>query len=145
MPDSSELFHRHGDRFLIMDFDHLFTATTLRDEIWLLTHGRGDAIAEAMQAGCARFGLPYAPERELDTFSGGERVMLAVVLTCAVLDEFRPEELEILLVNILETLTPQNRERVLGRFAETLVPLGGKIFTGVDPVAVQLGDADVSA
>jgi len=138
MPDSIKLFQRHSDRFLIMDFDHLFTATTLRDEIWLLTHGRGEAIADAMQTGCARFGLPYAPERELDTFSGGERVMLAVVLTCAVLDEFRTEKPEILLVNILETLTPQNRERVMGRFAETLVPLGGRIFAGVEPVAVPL-------
>ncbi|HKK33605.1 MAG TPA: hypothetical protein VJ934_08605 [Desulfomicrobiaceae bacterium] len=138
MPDSSELFQRHGDRFLIMDFDHLFTATTLRDEIWLLTRGKGDAVMDALQTGCTRFGLPHAPERELDTFSGGERVILAVVLTCAVLDAFRPREPEILLVNILETLTPQNRERVLERFAETLVPLGGKTFTGIEPVAVQL-------
>jgi energy-coupling factor transporter ATP-binding protein EcfA2 len=136
MPDPRELFHRLDERFLIMDFDHLFTATTLRDEIWLLTHGRGDAIMEALQNGCARFGLPHAPERELDTFSGGERVMLAVVLICAVLDEFRPEKPEILLVNILETLTPQNRERVLERFAETLVRLGGRLFSGIEPVVV---------
>jgi hypothetical protein len=62
--------------------------------------------------------------------------MLAVVLICAVLDEFRPEKPEILLVNILETLTPQNRERVLERFAETLVRLGGRLFSGIEPVVV---------
>lgn len=114
-----QLLADQGDGYLVLDFNHLFIASTLREEVWVLRQVDDVTLAHEVLERAADFGIRGAtPDRDLDSYSGGERVILACLLLLAVVRAGGVCGTKLLLCNILESLSGDNRARLLRQFAE---------------------------
>jgi len=112
-----ELLKEHGDDFLILDFNHLFIATTLREEVWLLQQRDDTALIDEVVQRAAAFGIRDAgPDRDMDTYSGGEQAILACLLTMAAIRAKALRGVNLLLYNVLESLSDDNRAALTAQF-----------------------------
>lgn len=125
-----QLIQAYGADWLVLDFNHLFISTSLREEVWLLQHKDDHAIATEVIAEAARFGIEGVnADRELHTYSGGEQAILACLLVMAVIKANDVHGVKVLLYNVLESLSADNRAMLVGRFADRQRTHGVRAFT----------------
>lgn len=101
--------------YCVIDTHNLFVCATLEDELLVLgadheTHSR--IAAEAVP-----FGLTLDPGRRLDSYSGGEQVILCALMLLHLLP-VPPSR--ILFVHALEALSSRNRTTLLDLFRSRL-------------------------
>lgn len=124
-----QLMQAYGAEWLVLDFNHLFISTSLREEVWLLRHRDDRAITEQVIAEAADFGIEgINADREFHTYSGGEQAILACLLIMAVIKANDAHDVRILLYNVLESLSADNRARLVGRFADLQRTHGARAF-----------------
>lgn len=114
-----QLLDKYGDDYLLLDFNHLFVTSTLREEVWLLRgHDDPELLKQVIQDAEA-FGLiDVQPDRELTSYSGGEQAILAALMVIAILRDQSPSTCGILLNDILDSLSLENRKALLACFRQ---------------------------
>jgi hypothetical protein len=124
-----QLLAEHGAEYLVLDFNHLFISSTLREEIWLLRQRDDPAIMDRVIAEAGEFGIGgVRAERELHAYSGGEQAILACLLILATVEAAGVQGCKLLLYGLLESLSVENRDRLLARLAQSHVTHGLRAF-----------------
>jgi hypothetical protein len=140
MPERAipQLLARYGDEHLVLTVERLFISSTLREEAWLLLGRDAPELLRGVLDEAAALGIARADaDRALVTYSGGEQVMLAILLTLAVVREGGHADTHLLLHNLLGSLSERNRQRMAQMIEEA----------GVEPLrlrATALNDQDSS-
>ena len=125
-----EFFQNHSQEYLILDFNHLFVSSSLREEIWLLRLKDDAAILSKVLTAAKKFGIRRATaDRTLATFSGGEQALLASLLIMAFIEADRLSGLRLLLVNVLESISEANRMKLLRILEDLCAAHGLRIFS----------------
>jgi hypothetical protein len=138
----AQLLAEHGEEYLVLDFNHLFISSTLREEVWLLRQRDDPAIVAQVIAEAGEFGLRgVRAERELHAYSGGEQAILACLLILATVEAAGVQGCKLLLYGLLESLSVENREKLLARLAQSQSSHGLSAFIMAEnqPKEVALG------
>ena len=115
----SGLLDNYGDQFLVLDFNHLFVSSSIREEVWLLQRKNDSPLTAKITRAAAEFNINDASgSRDFETYSGGQKAILACLLFLAVIAERKIHGLKLLLNNILESISDKNRLRLMRKFEE---------------------------
>jgi hypothetical protein len=115
----NQLLDSRGDEFLVLDYNHLFVADTIREEVWLLQHKDDDALLKVIMDAAKDFNIREANvDKDVDTYSGGQRAILACLVALAVIRAKNRRGTKLLLNNILNSISDDNREILCDKFAQ---------------------------
>ncbi len=107
------IYEKHSKNFFILDFDHLFISTNLYDEEILISGKNSDILVEKTKLELFKnFEINFDRNKDLENYSGGEKVMIALVFYALVFEEKKQEHPKILLINMLESLSNENKNLV---------------------------------
>ena len=110
----NHFLNHHSRQYLVLDYNHLFVSSSLREEIWLLRRKNDAAILSRVLDAAQTFGIRNASaDRALTTYSGGEQAILACLLIMTFIDLNRLSGLQLLLINVLESISSTNRINLL--------------------------------
>jgi hypothetical protein len=135
---ANTLYSRLGKTFLILDFHHPFAGNTLYEELTLFAADRIAPLVSAIQADAHHFGLSPAPHDPLSHFSGGERVILALITALNILVAKQIQGKPILLLNVLESLDRVNRRQILRYCKDKTGGMEIRLYTLADGEAEQV-------
>lgn len=111
------LLEQYGDQFLILEFNHLFVASSIREEVWLLQRKNDLALIDRILEKAAAFDLlEVDADRDFETYSGGQRAILGCLLALELIRIRGIEGLKLLLNNILDSISDDNRVRLMQLF-----------------------------
>ena len=86
-------------------------------------------IDKVIQA-AREFGIhDVSADREFETYSGGQKAILACLLTLALIRDRKINGLKLLLNNILDSISAENRSKLLQKFKEICSTRDIKLFT----------------
>ncbi|MBT8332612.1 MAG: hypothetical protein KJP06_09845, partial [Deltaproteobacteria bacterium] len=75
--DLAGLLEQYGDQCLILEFNHLFVASSIREEVWLLQRKNDLALIDRILEKAATFDLlEVDADRDFETYSGGQKAIL---------------------------------------------------------------------
>jgi len=100
---------KSDERYLLIDFDHTFLSSSLREEALLFGVNQYKKLVFEVSAKFKKFKEDFRKEQSLDELSGGENALLAVIFYTA-LAESKNKPVQFLFSNILESLSEKNRE-----------------------------------
>lgn len=131
--DLNGLLDKYGDQFLILEFNHLFVSSSVREEVWLLQRKNDSRLTANITRAAAEFNINDASgSRDFDTYSGGQKAILACLLLLAVIADREIHGLKLLLNNILDSISDKNRSRLIQKFEEIHLTHHIRIFTEKD-------------
>lgn len=111
------LLEQYGDQFLILEFNHLFIASSIREEVWLLQRKNDLALIDRILEQAAAFDLlEVDADRDFETYSGGQKAILGCILALELIRVRGIEGLKLLLNNILDSISDDNRIRLMQLF-----------------------------
>ncbi len=111
------LLEQYGDQFLILEFNHLFVASSIREEVWLLQRKNDIALIDRILDQAAAFDLlEVDADRDFETYSGGQKAILGCLLALELIRVRGIEGLKLLLNNILDSISDDNRIRLMQLF-----------------------------
>lgn len=114
-----DLLDKYSGEFLILDFNHLFISSSIREEVWLLQRKNDSSMIEKLMQDAREFNIhDVSDDRDLETYSGGQKVILACLLTLALIVDRKIYGLKLLLTNILDSVSADNRSKLIERFNE---------------------------
>ena len=110
---------RYGDGYLILEFNHLFISSTIREEVWLLQRRADSALVEKIMREAKEFSIhDVKADKDFDTYSGGQKAILGCLLTLAVIRSQKIHGLKLLLNNVLDSLSEDNQLKLFRKFDE---------------------------
>jgi len=113
------LLDKYGDQFLILEFNHLFVSSSLREEVWLIQRKNDSLLTAEIMRAAAEFNInDGSGKRDFETYSGGQKAILACLLLLTVIADRKINGLKLLLSNILDSVSDKNRTRLIRRFEE---------------------------
>ena len=113
------ILNRYSNEYLILDFNHLFISSSIREEVWLLRRKPDIALVEEIMREAQEFGIYDTNEdKDVDTYSGGQKAILGCLLTLGVIRRQQIHGLKLLLNNVLDSLSDDNRSKLLTKFEE---------------------------
>ena len=68
-------------------------------------------------------------DRDFETYSGGQKAIIACLLTLALIRDRKINGLKLLLNNILDSISEKNRSKLLQLFKEICLPRNIRLFT----------------
>lgn len=111
------LLEQYGDQFLILEFNHLFVASSIREEVWLLQRKNDLALIDRILEQAAAFDLlEVDADRDFETYSGGQKAILGCLLAIELIRVRGIEGLKLLLNNILDSISDDNRVKLMQLF-----------------------------
>ena len=126
------ILNRFGDDFLILDFNHLFISSSIREEVWLLRRKPDLALVEKIMREAKEFGITDINEdKDFDTYSGGQKAILGCLLTLAVIRSESVYGLKLLLNNVMDALSDDNRLKLQTKFEELQSTHDIRLFSGI--------------
>ena len=138
--DLHQLLEKHGNEFLVLDFNRLFISSTLREEAWLLLQKDDPALMGRLLERAAGFGIAdVGPDRDLTTYSGGERAILACLLMLAAIATQGMGGIKLLLHNLTDSLSDANRKKLWDHLARSRESHGTRAFESRDGQVVEVG------
>lgn len=124
------ILNRYGDGFLILEFNHLFISSSIREEVWLLQRRADPALVEKIMREAEEFSIyDVSADRDFDTYSGGQKAILGCLLTLAVIRSQKIHGLKLLLNNVLDSLSDDNRLKLFSKFEKIRSALDIRLFT----------------
>ena len=124
------VLQQYDQEYLILEYEHLFIATTLREEVLLLQKKDDPELIEKVVTEAAGFKLlEVARDRNIDCYSGGQRAILACLLMITVICRQNRKGLKLLLNHVLESISTSNRQLLLCKFSAIRNTHGIRIFT----------------
>ena len=129
----ASVLEEYSDRFLILDFDHLFVTASLREEIWLIQRRDDPVLLRRVLADADSF-FPWKDHGsgELQRLSGGQRVVLACLLMISLIREKGRLGTKILLKNVLESLSPKNQRLLKTEFQKLCASSASEVYVYSD-------------
>ena len=125
-----DLLDKYSGEFLILDFNHLFISSSIREEVWLLQRKNDTPMIEKIMQAAREFNIhDVSDDRDLETYSGGQKAILACLLVLTLIVDRKVNGLKILLNNILDSISEENRSRLLRKFESICSGRGIKLFT----------------
>ena len=125
-----DLLDKYSGEFLILDFNHLFISSSIREEVWLLQRKNDSPMIEKIMQDAREFNIhDVSDDRDLETYSGGQKAILACLLTLALIVDRKIHGLKLLLNNILDSVSDDNRSKLIGKFKEIGSSRDIKLFT----------------
>jgi hypothetical protein len=111
------ILNRYGDGFLILEFNHLFISSSIREEVWLLQRTDDDAMVKKIMHEAKEFDIHDAKgDKDFDTYSGGQKAILGCLLIIAVIRNRKINGLKLLLNNVLNSVSDDNRSKLFTKF-----------------------------
>ena len=127
------LLNKYSDGFLILDFNHLFVASSIREEVWLLQRKNDSALIDRIVRAARQFSIhEVSGGRDFETYSGGQKAILACLLMLAVIADRKIHGLKLLLNNILGSISDDNRTQLIEKFEEVRSTQNIRLFTERD-------------
>ncbi|MGD8880529.1 MAG: hypothetical protein PVI82_01485 [Desulfobacterales bacterium] len=124
------ILNRYGDGFLILEFNHLFISSSIREEVWLLQRRADPALVEKIMCEAEEFSIhDVNADKDFDTYSGGQKAILGCLLTMAVIRNRNIQGLKLLLNNVLDSLSDDNRLKLFSKFEEMRSTHNIRLFT----------------
>jgi len=124
------LLDQYNGEFLILEFNHLFISSSIREEVWLLKRQNDSPLIDKVMQAAREFDIHEVSEdRDFETYSGGQKAIIACLLTLALIGNRKIRGLKLLLNNILDSISEENRSKLLRKFEEIRSTSGIKVFT----------------
>ena len=131
--DLDGLLGKYSDEFLILEFNHLFISSSIREEIWLLQRKNDSPLIDKILQAAREFGIQeVSDQRDFETYSGGQKAILACLLTLALIYDRKIHGLNILLNNVLDSVSEENRSKLVQKFEEICLTHNTRLFTEKD-------------
>ena len=131
--DLNGALSQFGDDYLILDFNHLFISSSIREEIWLLQRKDDpDLLDKVLQEAREFYIYEVGADRDFETYSGGQKAILGCLLTLAVIRDRKVLGLKLLLNNILDSVSETNRSSLSEKFKEIHATCNLRLFTAED-------------
>lgn len=128
--DLNAILNRYGDGFLILEFNHLFISSSIREEVWLLRRRADPVLVEKITREAEEFSIyDVNADKDFDTYSGGQKAILGCLITLAVIRSQRIHGLKLLLNNVLDSLSDDNRLKLFSKFEEIRSTQNIRLFT----------------
>ena len=126
----ANLLQKYGDKFLILEFNHLFVSSSIREEVWLLQRKNDLTLIDRITQDAAEFDLyEVEADRNFETYSGGQKAILGCLLTLALIRSRETSGLKLLLNNILDSVSNENRIRLVQTFKKMRASHDIRVFT----------------
>ena len=127
------LLDQYDGEFLVLEFNHLFISSTIREEVWLLQRRNDSSLISKIMQAAREFDIhEVSGDRDFETYSGGQKAILACLLTLALIDDRKIHGLKLLLNNILDSISEENRSILIHKFNEACSASEIKFFTEKD-------------
>ena len=127
------LLDRYSGKFLILEFNHLFISSSIREEVWLLQRKNDPQLIDKVLQGAKGFNvLEVSEARDFETYSGGQKAILACLLIIALIADRKIHGLKLLLNNILDSVSEENRSKLMQKFEEICRINNIRLFTEKD-------------
>ena len=127
------LLDEYSGEFLILDFNHLFISSSIREEVWLLQRKNDSPLIDKIMQAAREFDIhEVSDDRDFETYSGGQKAILACLLTLALIGDRKIHGLKLLLNNILDSVSEENRSKLVQKFEEIRPTHNIRLFTEKD-------------
>ncbi len=127
------LLDKYSGEFLILEFNHPFVSSSIREEVWLLQRKNDSPLIDKILQTAKEFSIQEVnEERDFETYSGGQKAILACLLTLALIEERKIHGLKLLLNNILDSVSEENRSKLMQKFEEIRPTHNIRLFTEKD-------------
>ena len=124
------LLDKYSGEFLILEFNHLFISSSIREEIWLLQRKNDSPLIDKIVQAAREFSIEEVnDERDFETYSGGQKAILACLLILALIDNRKIHGLKLLLNNVLDSVSEENRSKLVQKFEEIRPTHNLRLFT----------------
>ena len=131
--DLDGLLDKYSDEFLILEFNHLFISSSIREEVWLLQRKNDSPLIDKIVQAAREYSIQeVSDERDFETYSGGQKAILACLLTLALIDDRKIHGLNILLNNVLDSVSAENRSKLVQKFEEIHLTHNIRLFEEKD-------------
>lgn len=125
-----DLLDTYGGEFLILDFNHLFISSSIREEVWLLQRKNDLPMIERILQAAREFNIHDVSDvRDLETYSGGQKAILACLLTLTLIVDRNIHGLKLLLNNILDSVSDENRSKLIRQLKDICSTRNIELFT----------------
>lgn len=127
------LLDKYSGEFLILEFNHLFISSSIREEVWLLQRKNDSALIDKIMQAAREFNIhEVSDDRDFETYSGGQKAILGCLLTLALIGDRKIHGLKLLLNNILDSVSEENRSKLVQKFEEIRPTHNIRLFTEKD-------------
>jgi hypothetical protein len=127
------LLDKYSEEFMILEFNHLFISSSIREEVWLLQRKNDSSLIEKIVRTAREFNVyEVCDEKDFETYSGGQKAILACLLTLELIGERNIHGLKLLLNNILDSVSEENRSKLVQKFEEIRSTHNIRLFTEKD-------------
>ncbi len=127
------LLDKYGGEFLILEFNHLFISSSIREEVWLLQRKNDSALIDKIMQAAREFNIhEVSDDRDFETYSGGQKAILGCLLTLGLIRDRKIHGLKLLLNNILDSVSEENRSKLVQKFEEIRPTHNIRLFTEKD-------------
>jgi hypothetical protein len=124
------MLNTYGDEYLILEFNHLFISSSIREEVWLLQRTDDDAMVKKIMQEAEEFDIHDAcGDKDFDTYSGGQKAILGCLLIIAVIRNRKINGLKLLLNNVLDSVSEDNRSKLFTKFEAVRSTHNIRLFT----------------
>jgi len=125
-----DLLDKYSGEFLILEFNHLFISSSIREEVWLLQRKNDPHLIDKIMQAAREFNIhEVSDDRDFETYSGGQKAILACLLTLTLIGDRKIHGLKLLLNNILDSVSEENRSKLIRKFKEICSTRDIKLFT----------------
>ena len=137
--DLAAILEQYGDSHLILDFNHLFISSSVREEVWLLQRKNDPALIDWIIQQAAEFKLLEVDlDRNFTTYSGGQQVILGCLLTMALIRAQECRGVRLLLNNVLDSVSDDNRAKLMQSFETMWASYDIKLFRRLGNQLVEI-------
>jgi len=124
------LLDEYSGEFLILEFNHLFISSSIREEVWLLQRKNDSPLIDKIMQAAREFDIhEVSDDRDFETYSGGQKAILACLLTLALIGDREIHGLKLLLNNILDSVSEENRSKLIRKFKKIRSTRDIQLFT----------------
>jgi len=128
-----DLLDRYSNGFLILDFNHLFISSSIREEVWLLQRRKDSTLTKNIKQAASEFGIhEVTDDKDFETYSGGQKAILGCLLTLAVIRDQNVYDVKLLLNNVLDSVSGENRSRLAHQFDQIRLTHNTRIYLEKD-------------
>ena len=125
------MLDQYAHDFLVLEINHLFISSTLREEIWLLRKREDPDFLRHVLFKARDYNLTEIDgDRNFETYSGGQKATLACLVVMAAVGIGDIRNLRILLINVLESISGENRRLLTAALRELQHTNDIRVFTG---------------
>ena len=124
------MLDKYADAYLVMEINHLFVSSTLREEIWLLQKKNDEDFLQQLVNRARTFHLNEVEgDRNFETYSGGQKAILACLLMMTAIAVRNIHNLRIVLINVFESISAETRRMLSEEFRRLRGTNGIRVFS----------------